>query len=163
MASDPTNPYEPAGSAGIVPGGAAALQRWPVVLCACTCSYFLVSALTLPFVNEIWFGEAPPLAIVQLPKSFFKSLVHHVLLSMINWLGLSRGSPSPDYIATHGWAMIATVSVPALLVIMVLSLMQSSPRRRLIGAILICAALDAVVTLWFDSASSLKLFNAIYL
>jgi hypothetical protein len=163
MASDPTNPYDPAGSADIVPGGTATPQRWPVVLCTCICSYFLVSALTLPFVNKLWFGEIPPLAIVQLPKSFFKSIVHQVLMSMVNSFGLSRGSFSPDYIATHGWAMIATVSVPALFVIMVFSLMRSLPRRRLIGAILICAALDAVVTLWFDSVSNLKLYNAVYL
>jgi hypothetical protein len=134
-----------------------------MVWCTCICSYFLVSALTLPFVNRLWFGEFPPLAIVQLPKSFFKSIVHQVLMSLVDSFGLSRGSASPDFNAIHGWAMIATVSVPALFVIMVFSLMRSLPRRRLIGAILICATLDAMVTLWFDGVSHLKLYNAFYL
>ena len=160
MGADPANPYEPPGSAEKVAD--ATPRRWPVVLCACICTYYLVSAVTLPLVNKLWLGELPLLAIVQLPKSVVKSVVHQVLMSMVHSFGLSRGSFSPDYMATHGWAMIAMVTVPALFVIVVFSLMRSLPRCRLIGALVTCAALDAIVTLWFDSVSNLKLYNAIY-
>jgi len=162
MARDTTNASGPADSAGAVADRTAAPQHWPRILCMCICTYYAMSALTLPFVNRLWLGEIPLLAIFQLPKSFLKSIIQKILLSMIHFFGLSHGSTSPDYAATHGWAMIATVTLPALFVIAVFSLMRSSAHRHLLAAILICTGLDAVVTLWFDSASNLKLYNAIY-
>ena len=162
VARDTTNAPEPANSAETVADHTAVPQRWPRILCMCICTYYAMSALTLPFVNRLWFGEISPLAIFQFPKSFLKSIIQKILLSMFHFFGLSRGSASPDYAATHGWAMIATVTLPALFVIAVCSLMRSPAHRRLLAAILICAALDAVVTLWFDSASNLKLYDAIF-
>ena len=151
---DPTKP---------VTDDTAIPRRWPARLCIGICSYFLLSALTLPFANRIWLGEAPPLAIIQLPKSFLKSLVHALLMAMLNWFGLSRGSFSPDYVATHGWAMLVTVTLPALLIILLFVRIRPLRQRRFIIAIVVCAAIDAVVTVGIDNASNFKLFNATYL
>jgi hypothetical protein len=157
------NPYESSDAthATVASGGAA--PRWPVMLVACAAIYYLLSALTLPIVNKLWFGELPLFGIVQLPKSFLKSIVHDALMFVMNGVGLSRGSFSPDYIATHGLAMVVMTTAPALLLIVVLKLFRRLPHRgRLIAVVFVCATIDAVVTLWFDAVSSLKLYNASY-
>jgi len=79
--SPDSNPYESSAATNVISHSANASPRWPVVIVACAAIYYLLSALTLPFVNRIWFGEMPPLAIIQLPKSFLKSVVHDVLMS----------------------------------------------------------------------------------
>jgi len=139
-------------------------KRWPRIVCRCVCAYYLLSALTLPFVNKVWFGEAPVLALIQVPKSFIKSVVQHeCLLPLIHWAGWSRGSASPDYAMTQGWAMGIMVSVPAICFLILLLLVRPFPHhRRLIVAVIMCAILDGIVTIWFDSTSSLKLYNAVY-
>lgn len=127
------------------------------------CWYYVTSATTLPLVDLVWFGEIPPLAVVQLPKAVIKSVVHDFLLAEVQRLGLSRGSRSPDYIMTHGWAMGIMLIVPALLLTAVLLLAPRVPYRRvLIGILLSAAAFDAMVTWWFDNTFSLKLFNGSY-
>ena len=141
----------------------AVAHRWPKILATCGAGYYLLSALTLPFVNQIWLGEFPPLALFQLPKSFLKSIVHTPLMSAIESLGYSHGSFSPDHGATHGWAMAIMVTLPALLIVGLLLLPRRLPQRRtLIVAVLLCAVIDGVVTIWFDTISQLKLYNAIY-
>jgi len=138
-------------------------RRWPVMVAACACVYYAISAITLPFTNAVWFGEIPPLAILQIPKSFIKSVVQEFLLRAVHVLGLSHGSASPDYIATHGWAMVIMAAAPALLLVAVFAFLRRDRMRdRLIAAVLIFALIDAIVTLWFDSTSSLKLYNASY-
>lgn len=141
----------------------SARPRWPIVLVAVACWYYLTSATTLPLANYVWFEEIPPLAIIQLPKAILKSVVHDSLLAEVQRLGLSRGSASPDYIMTHGWAMGIMLLIPALLLTAVLLLAPRVPHRRiLIGILLSAAALDAAVTWWFDNTFSLKLFNGSY-
>ena len=139
------------------------VRRWPVIVAACACVYYGISAMTLPFTNAVWFGEIPPLAIFQIPKSFIKSVIQDVLLYAVNVLGLSHGSASPDYIATHGWAMVIMAAAPALLLVAVFAFLRHDRmRNRLIAVVLIFASIDAIVIIWFDSSSSLKLYNASY-
>ena len=157
------NPYTPVGISERSNRHDHEVQRWPWILGLCACSYYAASALTLPFVNAIWFGELPPLALIQLPKSFLKSAVHEILMSLLNYFGMSRGSFSPDYIATHDWAMGVMTAAPALLLVaFFLILRRVSYRQKLIAMVLICASIDGIVTFWFDSAFNLKLFNASY-
>lgn len=139
-------------------------KRWPGILCKCVCAYYLISAITIPFTNKVWFGEAPVLALIQVPKSILKSVVQHEgLLPFIHWAGWSRGSASPDYIMTQGWAMGIMVSVPAICLVILLLLVRPFPHQwRLIAAVILCAVLDGIVTLWFDSTSNFKMYNAIY-
>ncbi|WP_298862602.1 hypothetical protein [uncultured Gimesia sp.] len=164
MATSNSSPDETGGSEVESADPAVAPKRWPGIVCKCVCAYYILSALTLPFVNKVWLGEATLLALIQMPKSFLKSVVQHeFLLPFIHWAGWSRGSASPNYIMTQGWAMGIMISVPAVCFLILLLLVRPFPhRRRLIAAVIVCAILDGIVTLWFDSTSSLKLFNAIY-
>jgi len=139
------------------------MRRWPAIVCICACSYYAISALTLPFANAIWVGELAPLAFIQLPKAITKSLAHDTLMSVVNALGMSQGSFSPDYLATHNWAMGVMMAAPALLLVSVFMLVRRvSHRGTLIAMVLIFASIDAIVTFWFDNAFHLKLFNASY-
>ena len=138
--------------------------RWHARLAVCACVYYVASAVTLPFANKLWVGEAPILALLQLPKSFLKSVIHDALLYAVHSLGWSRGSASPDYGMTHPWAMIGMLTIPALLVACVIFVSQSDRKRTpVLVAVVTCAAIDTIVTLWFDSSFSLKLYNARYL
>ncbi|MBD3673107.1 MAG: hypothetical protein HUJ26_06230 [Planctomycetaceae bacterium] len=138
-------------------------QRWLMFVVASACFYYLMSAMTLPFSNSIWLGEFPPLAIVQLPKSFLKFVIQECLLSLVHALGWSQGSASPDYIATHGWAMVIMTILPAILLVSACAIFSRGRlRTRLIAAVLVMAMIDAAVTLWFDASSSFKLYNASY-
>ena len=132
-------------------------------MATCACVYYGISAMTLPFTNAVWCGEVPLLAILQIPKSFIKFVIQDFLLHAVNVLDLSQGSASPDYIATHGWAMVIMAAAPALLLVAVFAFLRHDRmRNRLIAVVLIFASIDAIVTIWFDSSSSLKLFNASY-
>jgi hypothetical protein len=161
-------PHNPtASSSASIPNshsnGNSVARRWPKILVNIAACYYLLSALTLPFVNKFWLGEIPVLALIQLPKSFLKSAIHTPMMSAMHSLGYSHGSFSPDYGATHGWAMAIMVTLPALFIVAVLWKLRKLPQRRtLIVAVLVCASIDAVVTLWFDSVSHLKLFNAMF-
>ena len=154
------NPYDSGKSVAVPP---AATRRWPAILTAIACVHYGISAITLPFANAVWIAEIPLLAVFQIPKSFIKSVSQDCLLSLIHGHDLSRGSASPDYIATHGLAMFIMVATPALLLASVLALdIRGRKRIRLITAVLLFATVDALVTIWFDSSFSLKLYNASY-
>ncbi len=153
------NPYESSLSASVsaVPH---TTRRWLVLLVIGACVYYGISAATLPFTNWVWFGEVPPLALLQLPKAILKDGVQTVLLSLLPVLGLSRGSPSPDYIATHGPALLCAVAVPALLIITLIGVLSRDCLRvKLLGAVFGFATVDTFVTFWFDAVSNLKLYN----
>ena len=138
-------------------------RRGPVIASLLACGYYVVSALSLPFAGSFWIGELPILAVLQLPKSFLKSAFQHLLLWMVEVLGLSRGSRSPDYLATHDLALGLMLAFPAVAIVGALLLPKRVPNRGWwIGAVLLGAALDAAVTFWFDRSFSLKLFNASY-
>lgn len=163
MTSHDANSYKPDSVADGSNHQAHAVPRWPSIVAFCACSYYAASALTFPFLNAWWVGEVPPLAVFQIPKSFLKSAVHEILMWAVSALGMSRGSFSPDYAATHDWAIGVMTAAPALLLVAVFMLLRRVPqRRKLVAMILICAAIDAIVTFWVDNAFDPKLFNAMY-
>jgi len=163
MPSPNVNPFEPSVPSATLIDNPSGLKRWPVIVAMLTCGYFLASALTLPFADDVWFGEVPLLAFIQMPKGFVKSIVQSALMSLVSASGLSSGSHSPDYIATHFWAMGVMTTVPALTLAGSLLRLQRVPRRRwLVGAVLLSASLDAIVTFWFEQSSRLSLYNSAY-
>jgi hypothetical protein len=163
VTSQSVNPYESNAGTTTYDREPSDGRRWPVVVAFVTCAYYVTSALTLPFADDVWIGEASILAIVQIPKSFLKSVVHEGLMALVSAVGWSRGSHSPDYIATHYWAMAAMTSVPGLAVIALLILLNRVPRRRLlIAAVSLSASLDAIVTFWFEHNSRLSLYNTVF-
>ena len=134
-------------------------RRWPLAIAALFILYTTASILTLPLADDLWLGELPLLAVVQIPKMFLASLIQKGMIALLPFLGLATGSISPDRILTHPWALGAALAAPALAVVCLLLW----PRRTLhwrgtLAAILVLTALDAATTFWFDSSSSLSLF-----
>lgn len=162
MDSQSRNPYQ-ADQMESQPDPNPAQRRWVTIATGITCLYYGLSSLTLPLANYLWLGEVPVLALIQLPKSFLKSIIQAILLRGVHAFGLSQGSPSPDSIATHGWALLLASLFPALVLIgFFLSLPRGPKRRILVSLVLILAIVDGLVTGWFDSHSRLKLFHAVY-
>ena len=161
MASSRTNQYHSTDPSQ--PRGKAS-SRWLNWLASGACAYYILSAVTLPFANKAWIGEIPVFGFLQGPKAFIKSGIHDALLHAVNRFGWSTGSASPDYGMTHPWAMIFMTAIPALVLILILLRFGAGRTRAVILFVVItCAAIDAVVTLSFDAASSLKLYNGSFL
>ena len=116
--------------------------------------YCIVCSLTLPFVNALWLGEIPPLAIVQLPKIQLADWLRSgLVMRAIEALGYSRGSFSPDYIRARPYALAIAYLIPLGLVIVPTWLRThlARPFRKLILRLLFVAAIDYGVTLFFGS------------
>jgi hypothetical protein len=160
MSTSHPNPYEPSRHVDAPKQNQPKLRGWLLVFTVLVCAYYVISALTLPAANKIWLGEIPLLALVQIPKAFLKTMVHKALMHAMHGLGISYGSFSPDFGATHGWAMLIMLTLPALLFATVLMRARGlEHRNRWVGLVLLLAAIDGMVTIWFDSVSRLKLFN----
>lgn len=154
------NPYQ---SSSVSNTTAQSRDRWLDRFAVGACFYYIISAITLPFANIAWVGEIPVFTILQIPKRILKSVVHDIFLHAVHSFGWSRGSASPDYAMTHPWAMTFMLTIPALLLICPISYFRSGrTRSALIVAVVVCGAIDAVVTLWFDASSNLKIYNGRY-
>lgn len=113
-------------------------------------AYFAVSILTLPFMDSIWLGELPLLAVIQLPKIWIATWVRrHAVMDSIKLLGFSQGSYSPDFIMARPWGLLI-----AYLAILTPILAAIAWRARLSGrirsraaALLVLAFLDFWATL----------------
>ena len=161
MAKNQDNPYLATGQLQQDETAVPRSHRWLNWLTITASVYYIISAVTLPFANKVWIGEIPVFGLIQLPKAFVKSVIHDVILHAVHRLGYSAGSASPDYGMTHPWAMSSMTAIPAILLITTLLCLKSGRTRVLyLIAVIACATIDAVVTLWFDAASSLKLYNA---
>ncbi len=121
--------------------------------------YYAVSACTLPFADSVWMGEIPLLAIPQLPKSLVHEYAQDFLMWLLRITGFSSGSPSPDMITTHSYAMLAITTLPLTLLIGLATLTRSlrSVRRPFLLLVLL-AGIDAGVSVWFDQTSNLSLY-----
>lgn len=83
-------------------------RPWTDRLLKAIALYFIVSIVTVPFIDELWLGEMPLLALIQLPKTEPAHwLRRHVVMPAIKMLGLSRGSVSPDYGMAGPYALAA--------------------------------------------------------
>ena len=163
MSTEPVNPYEVAATQSGYVSQHVPDERFAKWLAAMISGYFLLSTLSLPLVNRIWFGALAPLTLIQLPKALAKALIHKYLLICYQSAGFSHGSHSPDYLATHAWALgAATVSLGLISIVPVAWLTPPSRRRRLVLVVIICVAIDTLATLAFDSYSHLKLYNGTF-
>ena len=136
---------------------------WSAWIFIAAAIYYTVSVVTLPFANTLWLGSAPVLSLIQFPKAILKSIFHQAFLHLFCSAGWSHGSPSQDYIATHGIAMILMLLVPAAaLGALLFSFHRIQNRLRWTIILLLLATLDGIVTISFDASSSLRLFNGVY-
>ena len=124
-------------------------------------AYFVASILTLPFLNAIWLGEVPLLALVQLPKVVLAGWLRtDVVMPAIGALGLSRGSFSPDYGMARPYALALAYLVVLGVLFGTLRITGRMPRARFRWACvtLLVAAVDFAFTLWFADGPALTIY-----
>ncbi len=123
--------------------------------------YGIVSALTLPFLNALWLGEIPLLALIQIPKvEFVHWLRRNLVMVAIHRLGLSRGSFSPDYNLARPYALAITYLIPLSILLTTLWVRKRMvpPYRRWTTVLILVAILDFCFTLFFAGGPGLSIY-----
>jgi hypothetical protein len=133
-----------------------------VTVLLCLTGYCVISSFTLPFINSIWLGELPLLALIQLPKLIVAGwLRKDVVMEAIHVLGLSKGSFSPDFVLARPYALAIAYLVPLILIAVISwwKYRSLSPRRRpVLAGLFVAAAIDFVVTLIFADGRYLTIY-----
>jgi hypothetical protein len=142
---------------------AAARSRrpWTDRLMKALILYFVVSIVTLPFIDELWLGEVPLLALVQLPKTEPAHwLRRHVAMPMIKTLGLSRGSYSPDYGMAGPYALAATylLLLGPILATACVHALRTGQRSIWPWVVVLAAAVDFSCLLFFGRGPGLTIY-----
>jgi hypothetical protein len=121
--------------------------------------YYLLSLLTIPFVGRVWWGELPVLAVFQFPKLAIAGWLRtHVVMEALPWLGLSRGSFSPDYLLAGPYALAMVYLLP-MIVAAAVGFRGVDKRRRLATvAFLIAAVADYAFILLFASGRFITIY-----
>lgn len=125
------------------------------------CGYFIVSMVTLPFINTVWLGEVPLLALIQVPKITLAGwLRKQVVMEAIKLLGLSSGSFSPDYIMARPYGLGLAYMVPICVVAASIPWQSKLARRhwRLAFIFLATAVADYFLTLVVADSRSLTIY-----
>lgn len=122
-------------------------KDWAIgALLKAACVYLALSIVTQRFINSWWLGEIPVLAIFQFPKLKYAYWLRvNAVMPLIDALGLSSGSFSPDYMMARPYALLLTYAIAGLVVLGVLALSRSSASHRRWAIVL---ALLAIVDYW---------------
>jgi hypothetical protein len=117
-------------------------------------AYCLVSIATLPFLNWLWLGELPVLAVVQAPKLGPATIARkQIVMPLIGMLGLSKGSFSPDYIMARPYGLLLVYLVPAGIIIgYAIGSVEARRTKRgmlILAMVILCA--DYVCTMIFGA------------
>ena len=123
--------------------------------------YFVISLVTLPFLDALWFGELPVLALPQLPKTLLAGWLRTgVVMPVIRAAGLSSGSFSPDYLLARPYALAIAYGLVVGPVLGVSRWCErgNAPSRRWVWAILIAAVADYGTTLWLAGGPGLSIY-----
>jgi hypothetical protein len=124
-------------------------------------AYFVISICTLPFLNKLWAGDVPLLALIQVPKVLFAGWVRtDVVMRAMRGLGLSRGSFSPDHVVARPYALaIAYLVVLGIVFAPLWARRRRTPiRRRWAWIVVGAAAVDFAFTLWFAGRSGITVY-----
>ena len=138
-----------------------AVRRWPLRVLKGLVLYCIVSMATLPFVNWLWLGELPVIAVLQLPKLLLAEWLRtDVVMPAIKGLGLSSGAFSPDYTMARPYALVVAYLLPIVVVLVTAALRSrmASPYRLWSCLLLCAAALDCLLTLKLASSPGLSLY-----
>ena len=107
------------------------------------------------------FGLAtlPLLALPQLPKQQLFHIFRGQLIQLLINLGMDRGSWSPNAIMMTPYAFGLLFTVPSG-VLLATGLLVGNLKRcgRWVWYLLAAAAIDGLVTIWFEQTSPLKIF-----
>jgi len=123
--------------------------------------YCLVCTLTIPFINALWLGEIPLLALVQLPKIEYANWLRSgLVMQAIRLLGLSSGSFSPDYILARPYGLAIAYLFPFAILMAVLWMRTRlvKPYGWLTILLLVVAVIDFVATLVFADQRALTIY-----
>ncbi len=132
-----------------------------VILVKSAIAYGVISSLTLPFLDKFWLGELPVFAVIQLPKIELANWLRTtVVMEMIQSLGYSRRSFSPDFLLARPWALAITYGGPLVLFCGVIWLIgrRTANYRHLFGILLIVALVDYFLTLFLTVGPGLTLY-----
>jgi hypothetical protein len=124
-------------------------------------SYLVVCAITIPFVDRLWFGEVPVLAIVQWPKTAMANWVRvEVVMKLSRWIGWSSGSFSTDYGLARPYALAIAYLVPLTIVVAVMGWRTKlqPPLRRLVWMLAAVVSVDYLMTLLFADGPGLSIY-----
>jgi hypothetical protein len=124
-------------------------------------SHFVISAVTLPFLDKLWISEFPLLALIQLPKV---ALAHwcqyELVMKGMHIAGLSRGSMSPDLIASRPWGLLLAyvLALVPVFVVVWLRTRMSPPYGRAALLLAVAAVVDFVATLLWAGGPGLSIY-----
>jgi hypothetical protein len=127
----------------------------------CSVLYGIMSMLSLPFLNSLWFGEIPVVTVVQVPKITFAIWLRNVMvMDLMTPLGLSRGSFSPDWTAARPYALAVAYLVPLTILLAVVwrRTRFAPPIRVWIWMLLLVAFADFLMTLRFANGPGLTIY-----
>ena len=133
----------------------------PVLLLQALTAYFVLSIVTLPFVDSFWIGELPLLVLIQLPKIFLGGWLRtDLVMPAIVAMGRSAGSFSPDYGTARPYALaIAYLLVLGAVLAPLSAFSRFTPRRwRWLAILLLAAAADFGCTLWLAGGPGLTIY-----
>lgn len=131
------------------------------VLLKLAVGYFLICAVTLPFLDTFWLGEVPLLALIQLPKvALAKWCQSDLVMRGMQIAGLSSGSMSPDLIASRPWGLLLAYvfALASVLAVVWWRTRMKQPYGRAAWLLGIVAVIDFVVTLLLAGKPGLSIY-----
>jgi hypothetical protein len=123
--------------------------------------YLVISIGTIPFINSIWIGDLPVLAVIQLPKIAPANLLRHsYAVGLAEKLNISTGSFSPDYIFIRPYALLIVYILALLILVFCYALFIKNRKEGLkyLLILLFIAILDFYCTLHFSDTPALTLY-----
>jgi hypothetical protein len=130
-------------------------------LSICLMTYFVISMVTIPFINLIWIGDGAILAGIQFPKIIpANSIRYYYSAGLAEKLNISKGSFSPDYGFSRPYALIIVYAFPLLALVLYYALFIKNRKGngKYILVLLFLSVLDYFCTLYFSHTPSLTIY-----
>lgn len=127
----------------------------------CFTIYLVLSISTIPFIDSIWIGELPILAVIQLPKIIPANIIRHCYaVRLAKTLAVSKGSFSPDYTAARPYALLIIYLVPLLIpaVCYAVFIKDKKQAGKYVLFLLLFSVLDFLCVLHFSDTPGLTIY-----
>jgi len=131
-----------------------ALLKFSVFAC-------LFSSATVPFVDTVWLGDLPFMAIFQLPKlGCARWMIAEVVMPGMKYFGVSSGMYSPDYISARPYALALVYLLPLAGVILLVRIRRGfiAPYRAWVWGLVLAAVVDFFLTMYFRAQPGLTIY-----
>jgi hypothetical protein len=121
--------------------------------------YGIISCLTFPFIDRVWLGEIPLLALIQLPKIAVAGwLRSHVIIKLLPFLGFSQVGYSEDFFVARPYALAVVYLIPMLVIGTIVLRRRDEKLRRAAIWFFVAGVVDYAFTLWFAKARYLTVY-----